>query len=135
MVRDDTETIDQVERLASELLVSANSGQGFIERLRSARISRLLDDPEGLDFILALTDEVLRIRDPKRVARHLVELVHSSPKPAFLGRLDALALGVGTALAPYFPEVVLPLIRRRVRAEFGGVVLPSEERALTRQKP
>lgn len=132
MLQDDTETIDQVERLASELLASANSGQGFIERLRSARISRLLDDPEGLDFILALTDEVLRIRNPKRVARHLVELVHSSSKPAFLGRFDALALGVGTALAPYLPEVVLPLVRRRVRAEFGGVVLPSEERALTR---
>jgi len=129
---EDLAVVEEAEALAAQLLGAARRDRDLGERLRSARVARLLGDEESVQFILALTDEVLRIRDPRRAARHLVELVEQSPAPRFLGRADRLALAVGTRLAPKIPRIVLPLVRERVRAEFGGVVLPLEERAFAR---
>ena len=83
------------EQLAAELLAGAEGRQGRAERGRAARVSRLLSSPEGLGLILALTDEVLRIHDPRRAAAVLAGLVGPGTESAALGPLDRLALRAG----------------------------------------
>src|SRR5580658_6621764 len=102
------------------------------ELRRTRRVGRLLDDPEGLTFVLALTDEVLRIRDPKRAARLFRELVKGGGIPKFMGRLDRVSVGVGSFLSGLFPRVVMPLVLARVRAELSGYVVPAEPSRLAR---
>ena len=69
------------EELAADLLVAADARRSRSERARAARISRMLSSPDGLDLIMALTDEVLRIHEPGRAAAVLAGLVGDRAGP------------------------------------------------------
>jgi RHH-type proline utilization regulon transcriptional repressor/proline dehydrogenase/delta 1-pyrroline-5-carboxylate dehydrogenase len=117
----------QVERaveLAGDLQDAADHSRSRRERARAARLARLLSDPDGLSFVLALTDEVLRVRDPARAARLLKDLYSSERELHSLGSLDRAALVAGSALGGIWPAPVLWALRRRVLYEMGDVVLP-----------
>jgi RHH-type proline utilization regulon transcriptional repressor/proline dehydrogenase/delta 1-pyrroline-5-carboxylate dehydrogenase len=118
------------EALAAELLMDADARRGPAERARARRVTRLLSTEAGRGLILALTDEVLRIRDPRRAAAVLHDLVSSSGVDAALGPLDRVALHAGADLAPRLPGLVLPAVRERVRSEMAGVILPAGSRRL-----
>ena len=47
--------------------------------------------------------------------------------PGSLGRADRELLRGGASLAPVVPQVVMPLVRRRILGETEGVVLPAED--------
>jgi RHH-type transcriptional regulator, proline utilization regulon repressor / proline dehydrogenase / delta 1-pyrroline-5-carboxylate dehydrogenase len=106
--------------------------RGVTEQRRTRRVARLLDDKEGLSFVLALTDEVLRIRDPKRAAGHFRRLVKSSGIPMFMGPLDRVSARLGSFLSGLFPRVVMPLVLARVRAELSRYVVPADPSRLGR---
>jgi len=132
MTDTDTAAMKMAEELAATLLVDAGSRRGRREVAQAERMARLLSDPAGLGLILALTDEVLRIRDPKRAALVLDGLVQGDLGRAGLGRLDRVALGVGSRLAGSLPWAVIPAVRERVRTEMSGVILPASRRRLAR---
>jgi RHH-type proline utilization regulon transcriptional repressor/proline dehydrogenase/delta 1-pyrroline-5-carboxylate dehydrogenase len=120
------------EGLAADLWTAALAHQGRFERARAARIGRMLSSPGGLDLVLALTDEVLRIRQPARAAEVLAGLTADRPQAAALGRIDGTALRAGGRLGPRLPRVVVPAARQRVRAEMAGVILPANRWRLAR---
>src|SRR5579862_4999446 len=120
------------EALAAELLRDARDGETRAQRRRSRRLSRLATDPESMAFALALADQVARIRDPRRAVRRLQALVAGGGVPAFLGPADRAMLRAGVVAGKFAPGPVAALVRRRVRAETDGVVLPAEDRPLGR---
>ena len=93
-------------------------------------MARLLDDRSGLAFIIALTDEVLRIREPARAAGQLRALVDELGSPRFLDPADRLLLSAGTVAARRYPRMVMPLVTARLRAELAGYVVAAEDRPL-----
>ncbi|HLI01971.1 MAG TPA: bifunctional proline dehydrogenase/L-glutamate gamma-semialdehyde dehydrogenase [Acidimicrobiales bacterium] len=120
-------------QLASQLLERSRVERTRAQQRQQRRIARLLADPDGLRWVLSLTDEVLRIRDPERAAAHFASLASSvGGAPRFIGPFDRLALGAGSRLAPRLPRVVMPLVAARVRAELAGTVLPAEAGPLGR---
>lgn len=129
---DETSLVARAEQLAASLLEEAERRRSGHERRQSARLTRILADPEGRTLILALTDEVLRIRDRRRAARLLADLVKAAGGASALGPLDRLSLRSGGFLAPVLPGVVVPMARYRVRAEMGGVILPAGEAQLSK---
>ena len=129
---EDAELVARADALAGRLLAEANDNLRGRQGRQGQRIARLLDDPEGVSFVLALTDEALRIRDRRRAARHLRSLAAALSEPAFLGRFDRLALSVGLVAADRLPAVVMPLVKARVRAELAPFVRAAGGRALGR---
>ena len=128
---DDARLAASAEHLAAALLRDAEARRGRGERAQAARMARILADPAGRQLILALTDEVLRIRDPARAAAVLRDLVQTSGvRAGALGGLDRLALQAGARLAPWLPQAVIPAVRERVRGEMSGVILPASPRRL-----
>jgi len=121
------QAVHTAERLVelSERLGSESS------RRQTARIARLLEDPAGVAFVTSLSDEVLRIRDPKRAARRLRDVCRSAT-PGFLGPVDRVALSAGSHLAGLAPRVVMALVTARVRSELSGFVHDAEPRSLSR---
>ncbi len=119
----------RAEQLAAELLIRAREHDSRDERRRRRRVSRLLDDAASKAFVLELTDEIVRIRDPARAARRLDDLVAARGVPRFAGPLDRLALRLAGAMARRVPNVVMPAVTARLRREFAGVVLPVEQDA------
>jgi RHH-type proline utilization regulon transcriptional repressor/proline dehydrogenase/delta 1-pyrroline-5-carboxylate dehydrogenase len=119
-------------RLAGDLLDESTRRRPRRERRRMARLARMVGDPAGTAFALAVTDEVLRIRDQRRAAGRLRDLVGDLGVPAFPGPVDRLALRIGAATAPLAPRLVMPVVGARLRREGEGVVIPAEDRPLGR---
>ena len=119
------------EALAAALLRDAGTRRTRHERIQSARLARLLSDPDGRGLILALTDEVLRIHDPRRAAE-VFEGIARGPGAEALGLGDRAALSAGAVLAGPLPWAVIPVVRQRVRNEMAGVILPASRRGLAR---
>ncbi len=120
------------EDLADRLLTDALGRRTWRERAQGRRIARLLNDPAGLAFTVALTDEVLRIRDPARAAEHFRNVAADPAAARFLGPLDRALLAAGRRLATALPGAVMPLVRQRVRTELAGFVVPAESRPFGR---
>lgn len=125
---DDAATRSAIARAAS-LLRSSRVDTSRSERRRQTRLARIVDDAAARELTFALTDEVLRLDDPRRAAGRFAAVVRDLGDASALGVVDRLALRAGAALAPRLPRVVMPLVRRRVLAEAEGVVLAAEDPA------
>ena len=82
--------------------------------------------------MLALTDEVMRVRDDRRAATLFAGLVDSGHPDSFLGSADRALLATGAATARAIPSLVMPLVRARVRSELAPFVVGADPRSLTR---
>lgn len=122
--------LDAVHARATRLLDRALAGTTRSERRRSARLGRLLADDDGRDLLLDLTDQVLRIRDPKRAARRLRDLVRGGV-PRSLGLVDGTGLRLLGEVAPYAPRLAERAVDWRVGRETAGVILPAEDKPFT----
>ncbi|MFM1966920.1 MAG: hypothetical protein RL134_2645 [Actinomycetota bacterium] len=119
------------ERRARDLLTAALAGTTRKEQRASRRLGKLLADDDGRDLILDLTDQVLRIRDRRRAARRLRDLV-AQGAPASLSPIDRLGLRMIGVIAPYAPRLAERAVDWRVNQETTGVILPGEDAPLTR---
>lgn len=128
---DDEALVERAVALADALLRASWSKETRATRRRAARVARMLDDEAGKAFALALTDQALRIRDPRRAAVRFRALV-AEGTPSFLGPVDRLLLQAGAALAPLLPRVVMPMVAARLRSESRHVVLPAERAPFVR---
>ena len=121
------------EDLAATLWRDADRRRRRHERNQSARMARILADPNGRELLLALTDEVLRISDPVRAAALLSSVGQDGPGLRAFGPLDRAELLVGSRVASRLPGVVVPAVRRRVKGEMAGVILTGGTRELGRR--
>ena len=116
---------------ATELLRRAQSHTTRAERRSARRLGRLISDDAGRDLLLDLTDQVLRIRDRKRAARRLRDLVRGGV-PRSLGLIDGMGLRMLGAIAPYAPRLAEWAVDWRVGNETEGVILPAEDAPFSR---
>src|SRR5437868_8228205 len=98
------------------------------EQRRSARLGRLLADPQGRALLFALTDEVLRTNDDRRAIHRLARLV-AAGVPRSFGPFDRLAMRIAASAGRAAPALVAPAVRARVKAETRGVILPATDPA------
>lgn len=120
----DANLVAEAERRAAAVLTAARPTRE--EAAQSHRLARLLADDDGMDLLLDLTDQVMRIRDPRRAAERLHDLT-SSGVPASLGPVDGTGLRVLGALAPRGPRTAQRLVSWRVDRDTSGVILPADD--------
>ena len=128
---DEQRLVDEAAALARALLVRSDAAMSRRERRRRDRLGRLLDDPSGRELVLALTDEVLRVEQPQRAAQRFAGIVRAHPTSA-VGMVDRLMLRAGALVAPLLPNVVMPLVTRRITAETHGIVLSAADPAFAK---
>ncbi len=120
--------VDDAERRAARILEAARPTRE--EAARSARLARLLADDDGRDLLLDLTDQVMRIHDPKRSARRLKELTKHGV-PASLGSFDRFGMVALGEVAPVGPRIAQRLVSWRVDKDTAGVILPADDPAFS----
>jgi len=124
--RTDAALADDAVELARRLLAESLGDETRAEARRRARLGALLADEQGRQLIFAMTDEVLRIDEPRLAAQRFADVVTAHHTDA-VGRLDALLLRAGAVVAPRLPRIVMPLVVRRIKAETHGIVIPADD--------
>jgi len=122
----------RADELAEALLLEARAGQTSEERGRAERLARLMEDPRGKEFTVALTDQCFRSRRPERIADQLHYLLERYGAPRFMEWWERIGLTLGALVGQYMPSLVVPPIVARLRHETQNVILPGEEDDLRR---
>ncbi len=118
------------EQRARDLLARSLQDTTRAERRSSRRLARLLGDEAGRDFLLDLTDRILRIRSPRRSARALADLA-APGVPKSLGPVDRLGMRLLARVAPLAPKTAERLVSWRIDRDTNGVILSAEEPAFS----
>jgi RHH-type proline utilization regulon transcriptional repressor/proline dehydrogenase/delta 1-pyrroline-5-carboxylate dehydrogenase len=123
--------IAKAQARALALLEASLADTSRAEAASAKRLARLLSDDAGRDLLLDLTDQVLRIRDPKRAARRLHDLT-AGGVPASLGGFDRLGLATLGKVAPAIPTITERAVDWRIGKDTADVILAAEEPEFSR---
>jgi RHH-type proline utilization regulon transcriptional repressor/proline dehydrogenase/delta 1-pyrroline-5-carboxylate dehydrogenase len=118
--------------LAADLQRLAHASTQRRDERAQARLSGLLGDPSGKCFTTALTDQLARSRDSRRVADQVVHLIDRHGPPGYLGWLDRAQLRAFQRLGRTAPGLLVPRVLERVRREAEGIVVSAEPGRLER---
>lgn len=119
----ETHLVDDAVALAHRWLAATSDGETPAERRTTGRLAALVGDPAGLELALRFVDRVARPEDVRVAAAELAALrPWTQAAGSFLGPVDRAMLGIGTAIAPVLPGVVVPAARARLRQLVGHLV-------------
>jgi RHH-type proline utilization regulon transcriptional repressor/proline dehydrogenase/delta 1-pyrroline-5-carboxylate dehydrogenase len=92
-------------------------------------MARMMRDEAGKKFTIVMTDQVLKIADPRQAAARLDSIVQRYGLPQYLSPVQRGLLWLGNRLGQLAPQWVMPQINRQVRRESAHVIVSrSEER-------
>ncbi len=128
----DLHLAERAEAIAARLVANAAALETAADKRRRTRVGALVAAPEGREFLMALTDQVLRIKDPQRAARRLRSLVNELGLPPFVTGLDRVALLTAARAAPLLPRPTMWAVDWRLRREFSTTVFSSARSSLSR---
>ena len=116
--------------LAELILKESNRVQTRHEKKIRAQLSRMLNDPNGKAFTMAMTDACFRSQDPVRIADQLLYLLNVFGTPHYLSPFRRLQMGLFRRFGSWKPQWFVPLIKKMVRKETETVILPGENARL-----
>ncbi len=128
----DPELAEAAVALAAELLGVARRRMSVAERRQAGKMARLVEDPDGKRFSMLLADRLFRSAVPRRSAEQMRHVLRTCGMPRFLRLWEKGALWfakVGSLLAP---EIVMPCVTGRMKAESAAVILSGEREAMRR---
>lgn len=122
---------DETIALVAGWLNQAKQAETSADRRLTARLGDLIADPASVAFTMQFVDRVVRPDSNTTAAAQLAELASSRRAlPSFLSILDRLLLRAGARLGRWFPNIVVPLARRRMRRLVGHLVLDADPEML-----
>lgn len=113
--------------LAESILKQANAGMRRHEKKQAEQLERMMDDPAGKAFTLALADRVFRPAAPAWGAELFRYLLNGYGIPRYLSGMDRVAMKLGDRFSVQFPGIVMPMITSQLRKESSNVILPAED--------
>jgi len=121
----------QAVQLAAEIWQAARQRETATDAQNASKVATLIKDPAAKQFTLTMVDEILRIKDDRRAAEHLQTVIQQNGIPAGFSFIDRTLLRVGAAAAVVAPSLVMPLIRKKVKAESSHVIISAEPQNLS----
>ncbi|PQO24986.1 proline dehydrogenase [Blastopirellula marina] len=132
----DISIIDVIAReaipLAADILRASKSRETTEDRANLAKVAGLISDHDGKELTVAMADQVLRIKNPRRSAYHLQSLVQQYGLPKYFSPLDRCLLQIGVWAAQVAPSLVMPLIRKRIQTDSSHVIISAEPQPFAR---
>lgn len=123
----DHEIADCAVDLAADLLREAKTHETGRERANAAKVGGLVTDPMGKAMTLSLADQVFRATSPRRCASQFRYLIDEYGIPDYLKGYEKLAMRLGAYASTLFPDLVMPLVTKKMRIESSDVILPAAQ--------
>ena len=127
---DDASLATEAVELAAELLAESRRSERFAERRQAAQMARMMQDPAGKAFTLAMADQVFRPPTADRSASQFRRLLNGYGVPDYLSLPERAAMMAGGLASAVAPSLVMPAITRAMRAQSSSVILPAEDKKL-----
>lgn len=130
--------IEQVDSLRADAAIALAarwlqaSHRSLAEQRRRRRLSRVVTNDQAIELSVGLADSVLRVAQPRRAALLFRSLVSRTGIPSSMTAFDQFGLRMAEWVAPLIPQIVMPLVRHRVRNESAEVILPAESAPLAK---
>jgi len=115
---------------ASELLSESSRARTKSEWKEGAQLARLMEDPAGKAFTLAMVDEVFRSGKAFLQGLRWRGLLKEFGLPKYLEVADRGLLWLGAFASRFAPWLVMPLVSKRLRHDSARVILDAEPDAL-----
>lgn len=112
--------------LASLMIQEAARTMTSEEKKTQAQLSRLMKDPVGKAFTMAMTDECFRSTSHRRVADQMIYLLQKMGVPRYLTGWKRLQLHLFKSLPPSIAQFLIPFAIRELRNQTARVILPGE---------
>jgi RHH-type proline utilization regulon transcriptional repressor/proline dehydrogenase/delta 1-pyrroline-5-carboxylate dehydrogenase len=132
--RTDPQLDDLIEpaiALAKKLIIQASIARTRKEKNSRKRFAKLLNDQQSIEVIIALTDEVMRIK----FVPDAIEIFRKTAAKASIvgfGFLNFLGIRILIPISYLLPNLALHLIHRTVRSLSRELILPDEELLLNK---
>jgi RHH-type transcriptional regulator, proline utilization regulon repressor / proline dehydrogenase / delta 1-pyrroline-5-carboxylate dehydrogenase len=117
----------QAVQLAAEILQTSRMRATRVDKQRAELMARMMDDPAGKKFTIAMADQVLRIKNPVRAARRMNSLVEQYGVPQYFSGTDRMAVRLGNRMAGMLPRLVIPQVKSKVRRDSKHVIISAED--------
>jgi RHH-type transcriptional regulator, proline utilization regulon repressor / proline dehydrogenase / delta 1-pyrroline-5-carboxylate dehydrogenase len=127
---DDALLANEAVGLAAELLRAGQRAEKPAEKRQGAQMARMMHDPAGKAFTLAMADQVFRPPTAERSASQFRRLLDGYGVPEYLSLPERLAMRAGAAASAVAPDLVMPAITRAMRTQSSAVILPAEDEKL-----
>jgi RHH-type proline utilization regulon transcriptional repressor/proline dehydrogenase/delta 1-pyrroline-5-carboxylate dehydrogenase len=115
-----------VGELAALILKEARDRQSRRDYHEEKLLARMVTDPLGKAFTTAMNDECFRSQNPRRVAEHLCLLLQKYGVPRFLNPWERLQLQFFLVFGRPFAPLIVPMVKKTVRAKTRQVIIPGE---------
>lgn len=122
----DEERTNKAVELAGFMLAAAQARQTHEEKQIQAQIARMMQDPLGKAFTIAMTDQCFRSQNPTRVANQLVYTLQKFGIPHYLTAFKRMQLRLFKWFGNAYAEKFVPLAKHMIRQETTRVILPGE---------
>ena len=105
-----------------------------VERKEQEKYADMVQNHDDKIFLCKMLDETSQIRDNKKLAKRIMELVKEYGIPKFFNARDRFLFQVFmlTGNLPFVPDIAIPIIKWRTRKDTATVCLDAEETALDR---
>ncbi len=102
------------------------------ERTEQAKYADMVQNHDDKIFLCKMLDETSQIRDNKKLAKRIQELVKQYGIPKFFNARDRMLFKLFclTGSLPLVPDIAIPIIKWRTRKDTTAVCLDAEEKAL-----
>lgn len=121
-----TDIAEEAVELAAKLLAAAKADQSMGERAQAAKIGGMMNDPDGKTLTMLMPDQAFRSHNAARVSGQIRHLTNRYGIPAYMQTWERAALWLGNLAGQIAPDLVVPFIVAKLRAETNNVILPSE---------
>jgi RHH-type proline utilization regulon transcriptional repressor/proline dehydrogenase/delta 1-pyrroline-5-carboxylate dehydrogenase len=118
--------------LAENLLHAALEQRTAKESAQAGRMTGLISDPAAKALSMAMTDRIIRSADAGRAAKGWRAVLSRFGVPRGFGWLDRAMLRTGAFASHILPRTVMAAVRRRLRHDSRGVILPAEPAPLAK---
>ncbi|MEM6527312.1 MAG: bifunctional proline dehydrogenase/L-glutamate gamma-semialdehyde dehydrogenase, partial [Chloroflexota bacterium] len=117
---------------AEALLLKALEEQTASEKAYGDKIAGMMHDPDGKKLTMFMPDQAFRSHNARRTANQIRHLTDKYGIPEYFHWWEKAALRMGNLAGRFMPELVIPFVVAKLRAETNSVILPGEQRKFKR---
>ncbi len=125
-------TTNDVHEWAKKFLVMSEKEISFDELKEQKKYAILVQRPKDKILLSKMLDESSQIRNNKKLARRMKTLIERYGVPEFFPKSDAFLLKLFTQVGYRFPNIAVPIFKKRLRMDTEKVIIQEKRPALNK---